>query len=90
MSGAICGEAGAGIYARSPDARSWALGDPRLAYRLNLPLTDGSTQTVGSLERPFLFMDNGRITYLCASVSNGTTNFTDATRTWNVVIPVKP
>lgn len=88
MSGVICGETGAGIYARSPDAQSWALGDPRLAYSLRLPLTGGGTQTVGSLERPFLFRSHGRITHLCASVSNGTTNFADATRTWNVVIPI--
>lgn len=88
MSGRICGQAGGGLYAESTDARTWRITRPMLAYRKEIHWTDHGIRTYGSLERPFLLMENGRITHLCAAASNGTQNFVDATETWNAVLPV--
>lgn len=89
MSGELCGDSGAGIFASSKDAEHWKLGTPPIAYKRELAYTDGKTERVGSLERPFLNFQNGQPTHLAAAVSNGTINFTDATRSWIVVLPIK-
>ncbi|EIP97630.1 glycosyl hydrolase family 43 [Opitutaceae bacterium TAV1] len=93
MTGRLCGQAHAGILAESrPGAGGkpldWRPGTPPLAYRRELGYTDGTRRTVGSMERPFVHFENGRPSYFCAAVSNGKNGFSDATETWNVVLPL--
>ncbi|WPJ96290.1 glycoside hydrolase family protein [Coraliomargarita algicola] len=88
MSGELSGQAGAGIHAQSPDAQSWTLSNPTTAYKRTIEYNDGTSRDVGSLERPFLHIENGQSKFLAAAVSNGTINFTDATKSWIHVIPL--
>lgn len=90
MKGGLTGQRGAAIHAVSEDAENWTLGEPPLAYRKEILWEDGVLETFGSMERPFLYVANGVPTHLCAAVSNGSESFSDATDTWNAVIPLKP
>jgi len=89
MTGRLCGQAGGGVYATSRDALHWEIGNPPTAYLREISMADGSTATMGNIERPFLLRNGETITHLCAAVSNGREGFGDATETWNVVLPVK-
>lgn len=89
MSGQLTGEHGNGFHGVSADAVHWEAGEPSLAYRREIPQVGGELKSYGSLERPFLLFQNGRATHLCAAVSDGSMNFTDASRTWNLVIPLQ-
>lgn len=86
MTGQICGQAGGGIYGTSRDAIHWELGMP--AYHKTILRNDGTHETYGNLERPFLLFDNQRITHLCAAASNARKSFLDISETWNAVLPV--
>lgn len=91
MSGAIAGQAGGGVHAVSADGQSWRSGNPSAAWHREIIRSGVGAQHIGSLERPFLLMSaDGRPTHLCAAVSDGTENFTDARRTGNLVIPLEP
>ncbi|MCR2806789.1 glycoside hydrolase family protein [Paenibacillus soyae] len=89
MEGHLCGEKHGGIHALSADGKEWRLQDNPLAYSRTVAWDDGTVQTLGNLERPFLLFQNGRPTHLFAAVSNGRDGFMDATETWNMVIPLK-
>lgn len=89
MSGKLSGQHGGGFHGVSVDARQWRAGDPSQAYRREIPRGGGKVEFCGSLERPFLLFQNGQATHLCAAVSDGSLNFTDAKHTWNLVIPLK-
>lgn len=89
MSGGLTGQPGAGFHGVSGDARNWESGDPPVAFRREILREGGKIESVGSLERPFLLIQDGRPTHLCAASSNGTESFSDATRTKNLVIPLR-
>jgi hypothetical protein len=93
MTGRLCGQAHAGFLAESMPVAGgkplvWRPGTPPLAYRRELVYTDGTRRMVGSMERPFVYFRNGHPAYFCAAVSNGKNGFSDATETWNVVLPL--
>ncbi len=88
MEGSLCGEKYGGIHARSKDGMEWSLHEDPLAYSRTVVWDDGSVQTLGNLERPFLLIQNGQPTHLFAAVSDGKDGFMDATETWNMVIPL--
>lgn len=89
MEGHMCGEKYGGIYAHSADGRQWSLQEKVLAYSRTVLWDDGTLQTLGNLERPFLLFQNGKPTHLFAAVSDGQDGFLDARNTWNMVIPLK-
>lgn len=88
MSGAITGERHAGVHATSPDGRRWTLKSPPKAYSRKILWDDGSTTIQGCVERPQLLFDGGRPTHLFAATADGPGGFHNATRTWNMVIPL--
>ena len=89
MTGGITGEKHAGIHATSPDGLRWTLADPPKAYSRRVLWDDGSTVLQGSLERPQLLLSNGVPTHLFCATADGPGGFYKATRTWNMVLPLK-
>ncbi|RKN80516.1 glycoside hydrolase family protein [Paenibacillus ginsengarvi] len=88
MNGDLCGEKYGGIHAYSPDGLDWQLSAEPRSYSRTIRWDDGTSQTLGNMERPFLLFQNGRPTHLFAAVSDGKKGFSDATETWNIVIPL--
>lgn len=89
MEGHLCGEKYGGIYAESPNGLKWSLHGQPQGYSRTVRWDDGTVQTLGNLERPFLLFQNGKPTHLFAAVSDGSDGFKDASDTWNMVIPLK-
>ena len=85
----ITGERHAGIHAYSPDCVDWSLSDPVKAYSRRIKWDDGTETVQGSFERPQLLFENGEPTHLYAATGDGPGGFENATRTWNMVIPLK-
>jgi hypothetical protein len=90
MEGTLCGEKHGGIHAYSLDGLDWKLSDSPRSYSRQVRWDDGSIQIMGSFERPFLLFQEGKPTHLFAAVADGPGGFQHATRTWNMVIPLKP
>ncbi len=92
MHDTLAGELHAGIHAWSEDAEHWRLCDPPQAYSRTITWDDGTTQTMGQLERPFLLIedDSGRRrpTHLFAATMDGPGGFNNATESFNISIPL--
>jgi len=88
MTGGITGEKHAGVHATSHDGLRWTLADPPKAYSRRVVWNDGSVTVQGSLERPQLLFHDGRPTHLFCATSDGPGGFHNATRTWNMVLPL--
>lgn len=43
----------------------------------------------GQLERPFIFFENGKPTYIFFATMDGPGGFENASHSWNMVIPIK-
>ena len=89
MTGGITGEKHAGVHAVSDDGLLWRLGDSPKAYSRRVVWDDGTVTVQGSLERPQLLFHDGEPTHLFAATADGPGGFENATRTWNMVIPLK-
>lgn len=87
--GKLTGEKGAGAHARSSDGVNWRFSDPPQAYSRRVTWSDGRVVTQGSLERPFLLFQDGEPTHLFAATGDGPGGFTETSRTWNMVIPLR-
>lgn len=89
MDGHLTGERHGGVHAFSIDGVNWELAAEPQAYSRTVLWDNGSEQTMGNLERPFLLFQDGEPTHLFAAVSDGKHGFSDAQNTWNMVIPLK-
>lgn len=91
MNGKICGEKYAGIYANSRDGVNWEVKRDFQFYSRNILWDDGQVREMGNLERPFILFEEGRPTHLFFATSDGKNGqgFMNATKTWNMVIPLK-
>ncbi|WMT39072.1 glycoside hydrolase family protein [Paenibacillus sp. D2_2] len=87
MTGDVCGERHAGIYAYSENGLDWKIADNPKAYSRKVIWENGSIKTMGNFERPFLLFEDGRPTHLYAATSDGEGNFSGK-NTWNMVIPL--
>jgi hypothetical protein len=90
MTGGITGEKHAGVHATSPDGLHWTPSDPPKAYSRRVLWDDGTVTVQGSLERPQLLFQEGVPTHLYCATGDGPGGFRNATRTWNMVIPLAP
>lgn len=88
MTGAIGGERHGGIHASSPDAIHWQLSEPAAAYSKTIRWSDDSVTLQGSLERPQLLIQDGTPTHLFAATCDGPGGFLNASRSWNLCIPL--
>lgn len=89
MQGTICGEKHGGVHAHSANGVDWVLEKGSKAYSRTVLWDDGAQQTMGSLERPFVLFENGKPTHMFFATADGPGGFANATRTWNMVIPLK-
>lgn len=88
MTGSITGEKNAAIHARSVNGLEWSLCETPKAYSRRLLWDDGEVRELGSMERPFLYLEEGNLRCLFAAAGDGTRGFSDATRTWIATIPL--
>jgi hypothetical protein len=88
MTGTTTGEERAGIYATSRDGVAWSAAQGMKSYSRTIAFTDGSTQTLGNVERPFLVFDDGKPVCLLGSCTDGATGIGDAKNSWIVALPV--
>ncbi len=49
---------------------------------------DGTVTTQGQLERPFILFEDGKPAYIFFATMDGPGGFENATRSWNMVIPI--
>lgn len=89
MHGNICGEQFGGMYAHSADGQTWEIHRGELAYSRRVLWDDGKEELMGNMERPHILFENGKPTHMFFATSDGTESFMDATKTWNMVIPLK-
>ncbi|MDA3960618.1 MAG: glycoside hydrolase family protein [Planctomycetota bacterium] len=88
MTGGVCGAHHGGIHAWSANGEDWTVADDPLAYSRDVVWDDGATETMGSFERPFLLIQDGRPTHLFAATADGPGGFWNADNTWNMCIPL--
>ena len=73
MTGKVCGERQAGIYAHSYNGFDWEIKMNEKSYSRTLLYDDGEKRTVGNLERPFIYFEEGKMKcmFFATSDSNG-------------------
>jgi hypothetical protein len=90
MTGNLVGEKHAGVYALSTNGVDWKLAPHPKAYTRTITWDDGSRQTMGQLERPFILFDRGRPIMMFAAAGDGPGGFANMTETHNLAIPLEP
>jgi len=78
-----------GVLAHSKDGINWELDKNPLAYTRKVKWSDGKTIEQGQLERPFVFVEDGKPTHIFFATMDGPGGFGNGTKTWNMVIPLK-
>ncbi|MCS2956119.1 hypothetical protein NXX53_00835 [Bacteroides salyersiae] len=58
------------------------------AYSKTVEWEDGTVTTQGQLERPFILFENDKPAYIFFATMDGPGGFDNATRSWNMVIPI--
>ena len=89
QSGTLTDEYHAGVHATSKDGIDWIVSDPAKAYSREIVWDDGTTDNLGSFERPQLLIENGKPVCLYCATGDGPGGFNNALRTWNVATPFK-
>lgn len=88
MADKIAGEHHSGILAHSADGWHWNLDKYPQAYSRKITWDDGTQETLGQMERPFAFIENGKVTHLFFAVMDGPGGFNNCTRSWNLAMPL--
>lgn len=83
------GERGGGVMAHSKDGIQWTVDKDPKAYSLTVEWEDGSVEKQGQLERPFILFEDGKPAYIFFATMDGPGGFENASRSWNMVIPIK-
>ena len=83
------GERDGGVMAHSTDGVHWTVDIDPKAYSRTVEWEDGKVEMQGQLERPFLLFENGKATHTFFATMDGTGGFENATKSWNMVIPLK-
>lgn len=89
MTGAINKSHHGGVLAHSEDGINWVLDKDPLAYTRTVTWDNGQTIEQGQLERPFVFVENGKPTHIFFAAMDGPGGFGNGTKTWNMVISLK-
>lgn len=84
------GEKGGGVMAHSQDGIHWTVDKSPKAYSRTVEWEDGRVEMQGQLERPFIWFDEeGKAHYIFFATMDGPGGFENATRFWNMVIPIE-
>ena len=78
-----------GVLAHSKDGINWLIDDSPKAYTKTIKWNNGKTIKQAQLERPFVFVENGKPTHIFFATMDGPGGFGNGTKTWNMVIPLK-
>ncbi|HHC7201704.1 TPA: glycoside hydrolase family protein [Vibrio parahaemolyticus] len=89
--GALIEEAKAGIMAHSKDGLNWFVDKEHpQAYSKTVKWDNGKNIAMGQLERPFILMDdNGKPSHIFFATMDGIGGFENASKSWNMVVPLK-
>ncbi|EOR95269.1 : hypothetical protein [Arcticibacter svalbardensis MN12-7] len=87
--GKITGAAGDGLLAHSKDGIHWKVDKNPKAYSKLVKWNNGKTIVQGQLERPFVLVEDGIPTHIFFATMDGPGGFQNATKSWNMVIPLK-
>ncbi|WP_074937755.1 glycoside hydrolase family protein [Algibacter lectus] len=87
--GLITGGKGDGLVAHSENGIDWVIDENPRAYTKKVKWNNGKTIKQGQLERPFVFVENGKPTHIFFATMDGPGGFSNGTKTWNMVIPLK-
>ena len=87
--GLITGGKGDGLVAHSKNGIDWVIDENPKAYTKTVKWNNGTTIKQGQLERPFVFVENGKPTHIFFATMDGPGGFSNGTKTWNMVIPLK-
>lgn len=87
--GLLTGNQGDGLLAHSEDGIHWEIDKNPKAYTKLIEWDNGKTVKQGQLERPFVFVENGEPTHIFFATMNGSGGFSNGTKTWNMVVPLK-
>lgn len=89
MTGKITGEYHSGAHFLSDDGINWQASKQPQAYSKAITYSDGTTTTLGCLERPQLLFDRDGIPKcMFAAAADGSGGFHNAQNTWNIAIPL--
>lgn len=83
------GERGGGVMAHSADGIDWTVDSAPKAYSRTVEWADGAVEMQGQLERPFILFEDGYPTHIFFATMDGPGGFENATRSWNMVIPLR-
>lgn len=86
--GKFTGERGGGTMAHSKDAINWTIDKNPKAYSKTVEWEDGKVELQGQLERPFILFEDNKPAYLFFATMDGPGEFHNATRSWNMVVPL--
>lgn len=76
--------------AHSKDGIHWTIDKDPKAYSRTVEWKDGKVEMQGQLERPFiLFDEKGVPSYIFFATMDGPGGFENASKSWNMVIPIK-
>ena len=75
--------------AHSKDGIQWTVDKDPKAYSLTVEWEDGSVEKQGQLSRPFILFEDGKPAYILFATMYGPGGFENASRSWNMVIPIK-
>jgi len=89
MKGTITGEVHAGAHFISENGINWNPAPEPKAYSRKITYADKTQVTLGSLERPqLLFSPDNKPKCLFAAAADGPGGFNNASKTWNIAIPI--
>lgn len=86
MSDKLTGEFHGGCYATSENGVDWSFSGK--GYSRTLNWDDGTTTVQGSLERPQVFLDNGKPIRLLCATADGPGGFSRGENTWTQILPL--
>ena len=75
--------------AHSKDGIQWTVDNAPKAYSLSVEWEDGSVEQQVQLERPFILFEDGKPAYFFFATMDGPGGCENASRSWNMVIPIK-
>jgi hypothetical protein len=89
MGSKATGEFHAGVLFHSQNGINWTVDPDPKAYSRVLTFEDGKQITMGQLERPFVYFENGKPRCMFFATMDGKGGFEKGTRSWNMAIKLK-
>lgn len=89
MGSKATGEFHAGVLFHSQDGVNWKMDINPKAYSRTLTFEDGQQVTMGQLERPFVYFENGKPLCMFFATMDGKGGFANGSRSWNIAVKLK-